>query len=254
MPYANHEQQLEAMRAWRQRRKVERSQAAAQVRQYATTPTLPSALPTPASLPRRPDRHTQDRRQLLRDYQVERTAGSDDTTALATALRRRTAQRAETAQERQRARYEREVQTLTPLFVPEARRRLSMGGFYSESDVLPVAKQLAAHHVKHRQTPRLPDPEPKRLAVPVYRPAPEQQAGRVWMGRFAPARLSLGDGYAAQREVSRSMVQALLATLLRQPAAAVAQTVETTMLPVSPVGVPEALGAPVAGESGEWEE
>jgi hypothetical protein len=119
-------------------------------------------------------------------------------------------------QDRQREQYEREVQRLAPLCLVEARRQLSMGGSYNEADVWPAAMQLAAQHVKQRQPPRLPDPEPKLLAAPPpYPPEPVQTAGRIWTGRrgWRLPWLALGDGRMAAREETAAQVRALVAAL-----------------------------------------
>jgi hypothetical protein len=245
MPYANREDKIARQRQRRREQREQQAQWEARSSPQIAAPRITRTPPAPSL------NHDEPRRaDLLRTYQDLRGRGLDETAAKTELQRQRNQQRRQTEQQRQKG----QLQALALLKVGEARRRLSMGGSYGEDEIWPAALQLARAELRQRQRPRLPDPTPKRLAAPMPKPPHVQRAGPVWTGRLAPARLSLGDGYAAQREVSRSMVHALLATLLRQPAAAVVQTVETTMLPVSPVGVPGALGAPVAGESWEWEE
>lgn len=221
--------------------------------QPATVASDMGLLPSPARSPRRADRSAQDRRQLLSDYQGARADGHADTAALATALQRRTAAQQTAAQRAQRERYEREVLDLAPRFMIEARRRLSMGGCYSETDIWPAAVQLAAQHVKQSQAPRLPDPQRKLLAAPLpYQPEPAQIAGPVWMGRLHRAWAALGDGHAATREETAGMVRAMIAAVIRQPIPAPApSSIEApgsaTQLS-SPLSMPGALGVPVTSE------
>jgi hypothetical protein len=126
---------------------------------------------------------------------------------------------------------------------------LSQGGYYAESDVWPVALQLAAYHVQQRQRPRQPDPMPKRLGAPMPTPPQVQQAEPIWTGYLRRARLSLGDGYSAMREETRDTVRALIATALRQPVDVTARDAQA--LAVSPVGTPPGLGALVKSQVSE---
>jgi hypothetical protein len=147
---------------WRSWRGCERLRAEEQAHPRQNT-IARLVLPTqqaPARLPRRTDR-----RQLIDDYQRERDAGRDDTAALDSVLWRRITTQRETAQQAQRGQYEREVQTRALLYIPEARRRLSMAGGYRESDVWPVALDFARADLHQRQQPRLGDRSPKQIAA-----------------------------------------------------------------------------------------
>lgn len=208
MPYADRTRQLEAMREWRRRRKLEREQGQAPTRgqsererqgpAFGRAPAAASSSParsapraeqsapyrellSPAIAQRRrsdtrtrpaperrasPERPTpaassSPRRQLLLDYQRERAAGRDDAAAQAATLHAQAERTARAAIERE----EREVLQLAPQFVAEARRRLSMGGFYNELDVWPAAAQLARQELRHRQAPRHGD-TPRSLLAP----------------------------------------------------------------------------------------
>jgi hypothetical protein len=229
MPYANREDKSARQR---QRRREQR-EAQVSVSPRIATPRLAPLSPAPS--PSYADRSAQGRRRLLDDYRRERTAGRDDNAAQVTALQRR----AELQRQAEQQRQERQLQVRALLLMGEARRRLSLDGYYREDDVWPAAIALAHAEMRARQQPRQADPTPKRLAAPMpFRLAPEQAAGPVWMGRLRRATLSLGDGRAAAREESQATVQALLATLIRQPASA-------------PLGVLRGLGTPPTNETSE---
>jgi len=160
-----------------------------------------------------PLRHRQPTSSTER-YWRDRAAGKTETEALSTVRRDRASQRQQAEQQRQ----DEQLQAYTILFMGEARRRLSMGGFYSESDVQPVARELARAYLHQQQQPRLPDAMPKRLASPKpFRLPPEQRAEFVWMGRLRRPAFALGDGYAAAHEQAQTTVQALITRLIRQP-------------------------------------
>jgi hypothetical protein len=120
-------------------------------------------------------------------------------------------------------------------------------GSFSESDVTSKAYEMARVDLQQRQTPRLPDAEPKRIAAVAFRHAPQQRAEPVLAWRKRSARVSLGDGRVASQEASQMTVQQIVALYaLRQPVAA--PTSGVYVLSVASVGTPGALGARVADE------
>jgi hypothetical protein len=205
----------------------------------AVAPRLTRSPPAPSPKP-------SPRRQLLRDYQALQAQGLDETTAKRELQRQRIEQRQQAEQQRQ----DEQLQAYTLLMMGEARRRLSMGSFYNERDVAPAARELARAYLHQQQRPRLPDAMPKRLTAPApFRPAPEQSAGFVWMGRLRRPAMALGDGRDAVQEESRNAVQALIASLIRQPIPEPPDV--ATALAVAPLGVPPRLGTPLSGEAAE---
>lgn len=186
MPYADREQQLAAMRAWRRRRKLERERgrqqphtplAQVKTRPQVSHPIDRSAPRTPQFTPRfspTPGAHS-PRRKLLADYQRERDAGRTDVASLATSVRNYRAAQQLTQEEAQRDHDAREILRLAPQYAGVARRRLSMGGSYNESSVWPMMVQLATHALHARQTPRPPDVA-QRLLVSAPQPTPPERS------------------------------------------------------------------------------
>jgi hypothetical protein len=243
MPYTNREDKSARQRQRRREQRERDQQSAPQV----ALPTPQIATPRRTTRPPAPSFNYGEPRRadLLRTYQDLRARGLDETTAKTELQRQRNQQRRHTEQQHQDS----QLQVRALLLMGEARRRLSMGGSYNETDVWLAAIELARADLQARQRPRLPDPAPRLLAAPVPGPPHAQSAGSVWMGRLRPATLSLGDGRAAAREESRTTVQALIAALIRQPASTPLDSVRT--LPVAPLGVPRGLGALPADEMSE---
>jgi hypothetical protein len=87
-----------------------------------------------------------------------------DETEAKNALQR---QRAGHKQQAEQQRQETELQARALIFIPEARRRLSMAGSYNETDVWPVALDFARADLHQHQKPRQGDREQKQIAATV---------------------------------------------------------------------------------------
>jgi hypothetical protein len=253
MPYRDHEEQLAAMRAWRQRQKQQRVRREpshpAHLRQedigapvsiagrqfgWVGSDGRPTKQPPEAPRPQpQPQQSTgydkaalvpsasgaqhseaNSRAMLKQSYGAMREAGLSDT--LAQAILAPLRELARTARKAPAAPRE----PAYTRFLAQAEQELRTGrnaGVWQTRDVIERAKELARAEALKRQPARLPDPEPRLIVAPPPRPAPaavQRPPQLAWPRHQIIA--ALGASQAAAREETAQQIRDLVADILRR--------------------------------------
>ncbi len=196
MPYKDRAQQLAAQRTWNRRQTERRRTERAIVTRVSTqrsntfSGSGPRALipriPAPVSSPPLRSPHN----QLGKYYTALRQLGFTDETAQELLRETREAKQTEEQKWAPHDAWESEVTALVPAFRASARYFLQThAGMWTSADVERKARELAEQDVHSRQTPRLPDPEPQRIAGPTPAQIQRRAQPDAALGRRAPAAL-----------------------------------------------------------------